>query len=353
MTPIALIAAGLTWRILPRSESRPNRAVQVPFGRLALICASVACVGSIANVRENAARAALFVGAAAAVTLMLWLDGRAGARLFPTGMLSHASRIGPGFWMVFLLGMSTTPGGVYVPLLVKVLHGITPGADGYLYAVQSLSWTLGTILSARVSPARARTVIALGPLLTATGFTGLFFTLGTGPVAAIAGSLMLVGVGIGICWAHIGAAILSSARHDEGGLTAATIPTTQLFAIALGAALSGVIANAAGLGGGASKDAAALAGMWLFGGFVAAPLAAVVMALRLRPAGGGPAPSGARRSRRPVSPFASSAPCAWPSARRARRRTARAGSARRPSPRVRGSRRLDGGRAHSLTRRRT
>ena len=67
-------------------------------------------------------------------------------------------------------------------------------------------------------------------------------------------------------------------------MTAATIPSTQLFAIALGAALSGVIANAAGLGGGASKDAAALAGMWLFGGFVAAPLAAFVMALRLRPA---------------------------------------------------------------------
>jgi len=284
MTPIALIAAGLTWRILPRSESRPNRAVQVPFGRLALICATVASVGSIANVRENAARAALFVGAAAAVTLMLWLDGRAGARLFPTGMLSLASRIGPGFWMVFLLGMSTTPGGVYVPLLVQVLHGITPAAAGYLYAVQSLSWTLGTILSAQVSPTRARTVIVLGPLLTATGFTGLFFTLGTGPVAAIAGSLMLVGIGIGICWAHIGTAILSSARHDEGGLTAATIPSTQLFAIALGAALSGVIANAAGLGGGASKDAAALAGMWLFGGFVAAPLAAFVMALRLRPA---------------------------------------------------------------------
>src|SRR5262249_45956611 len=39
MTPIALIAAGLTWRILPRSERRPNR-VQVPLGRLALHRAS-------------------------------------------------------------------------------------------------------------------------------------------------------------------------------------------------------------------------------------------------------------------------------------------------------------------------
>jgi len=285
MTPIALIAAALTWRILPRSERRPiTTPVRVPFGRLALICASVLCIGSIANVRATAARAALLIGAAAAVALMLRLDGKAPARLFPTGMLSLGSRIGPGFWMVFLLGMSTTPGGVYVPLLVQVLHDVTPAAAGYLYAVQSLSWTLGSILSAQVSAVRARAVIALGPLVMATGFAGLFFTIAPGPVAAIAAGLMLVGIGIGTCWAHIGAAILSSARADEGGLTAATIPSTQLFAIALGSALSGVIANAAGLGAGASIDAAALAGAWLFGSFVAAPLAALVIASRLRPA---------------------------------------------------------------------
>jgi predicted MFS family arabinose efflux permease len=284
MTPIAVLAAALTWRILPRSETRPTKPARVPFGRLALICASVLCIGSIANTRATAARAALFVGAAAAVALMLRLDTRAPARLFPMGMLSIGRRIGQGFWMVFLLGMSTTPGGVYVPLLVQVLHGVTPAAAGYLYAVQSLSWTTGTILSAQVSPVRARTVIVLGPLLTAMGFTGLFFTIGAGPVGAIAASLMLVGVGIGTCWAHIGTAILSSARPDEGALTASMIPSTQLFAVALGAALSGVIANAAGLGGGASSEAAALAGRWLFGGFVAAPLAAFVIGSRLRPA---------------------------------------------------------------------
>ena len=95
---------------------------------------------------------------------------------------------------------------------------------------------------------------------------------------------MLVGLGIGTCWAHIGTAILSSGRPDEGVLTASMIPSTQLFAVALGAALSGVIANAAGLGSSASPPAAALAGAWLFGSFVAAPLAALVIGSRLRPA---------------------------------------------------------------------
>jgi len=284
MAPIALVAGVFTWSILPRSEKHDTRATRVPFGRLALICLSVLCIGSIANTRATTARAALFAGAVAAVALMLRLDGRASTRLFPTGMLSLRTRIGKAFYLVFLLGMSTTPGGVYVPLLVQVLHDVTPAGAGYLYAVQSLSWTAGTLLSARVSPARAHTVIMLGPVLTATGFVGLFFTISSGPVVAIAVSLMLVGVGIGTCWAHIGTAILSSARPDEGALTASMIPSTQLFAVALGAALSGVIANAAGLAAGASPAAAALAGSWLFGCFVAAPLAAFVIASRLRPA---------------------------------------------------------------------
>jgi len=284
MVPIALAAAVLTASILPGSEPRETKAARVPFGRLALICASVLCIGSIANITAPGARAALFAAAAASVGLMLRLDRGATTRLFPTGMLSLRRPIGKAFWMVFLLGMSTTPGGVYVPLLVQVLHDATPAAAGYLYAVQSLSWTTGTLLSARVSPSRSGTVIMLGPILTATGLAGLFLTIGAGPVPAIAASLMLVGVGIGTCWAHIGAAILSSARPEEGALTAAMIPSTQLFAVALGAALCGVIANAAGLAAGASRSAAALAGAWLFGGFVAAPLAAFVIASRLRSA---------------------------------------------------------------------
>jgi MFS family permease len=52
MAPIALVAGAFTWSILPRSESHDTRATRVPFGRLALICLSVLCVGSIANTRR-------------------------------------------------------------------------------------------------------------------------------------------------------------------------------------------------------------------------------------------------------------------------------------------------------------
>ena len=74
----------------------------------------------------------------------------------------------------------------------------------------------------------------------------------------------------------------STDRNDSG--SASMIPTTQLFAVALGSALSGIIANQAGLARDASPATAALAGAWLFGGFTVVPLTAAAIASRLRPA---------------------------------------------------------------------
>ena len=284
MAPIAVVAAALTWRILRTAGVRDTRATGVPLGRLSLICASVLCIGSIANTEATAARIALFSAAVVSIVVVLRLDAAAPSRLFPSGMLSLRHRIGKGFWMVFLLGMCTTPGGIYVPLFVQVLHGASPAAAGYLYSTQSLSWTAATLLSTRVTAARVHRTIMLGPLLSAAGFVGLFLTIGSGPILAIAASLLLVGGGIGACWTHVATHVLSSGRADEGAVTASMIPTTQLFAVALGSALSGVIANAAGLAGGASRPVTALAGTWLYGSFVVVPLTAFVIASRLRPA---------------------------------------------------------------------
>lgn len=284
MVPITIIAAVLTWRLLGAADRREAHEARVPFGRLSLICASVLCIGSIANTRGVAVRSLLLVAATAALLLALRIEREARVRLLPSGMLVLRRQLGKGYWMIFLLGMSTTPGAVYVPLLVQMLHGVPPAAAGYLYAVQSLSWTAGTFASARIAPERVHRAIVLGPLLMASGFIALVLTIASGPVAAIAAALLLVGLGIGTCWTHIGAVILSSGRADEGTVTASMIPTTQLFAVALGSALSGIIANQAGLARDASPATAALAGAWLFGSFAVVPLAAAIIAWGLRPA---------------------------------------------------------------------
>jgi predicted MFS family arabinose efflux permease len=246
------------------------------------MCAGVLCVAAVANVASAAARAALLVGSMAAFLVMLRVDARAVDRLFPDGMLSLRRRVGKGFWMIFFVALSSAPSSTYLPLLLQALHGISPAAAGYFYAAQSLAWTTAALLGARLAGGRARAALVVGPLMIATGFLGLYATIATGPIAALVVSVVLIGAGIGTCWAHVGAIVLGSAGDGEGAMTASLIPTTQTFAGSLGAALCGIVANAAGLSAGATRPAAALAAGWLFGAFLLAPLTALLIASSLR-----------------------------------------------------------------------
>src|SRR5439155_9844281 len=83
MAPIAVVAAALTWRLLRTAEVRDTRATGVPLGRLSLICASVLCIGSIANTGATAARIALFGTAVVSIVVVLRLDAAAQPGLFP------------------------------------------------------------------------------------------------------------------------------------------------------------------------------------------------------------------------------------------------------------------------------
>jgi predicted MFS family arabinose efflux permease len=201
-------------------------------------------------------------------------------------MLSPAQPLGQGFWTIFLLAMSTSPVGVFIPLLLQAIHGVPPAVAGYLQASQSFSWTMATLVGARLDRDRVRGAIVLGPCLVTAGFAGLWATIGAGPLAAIAVCIVLVGVGIGTCWAHVSQIILASGRPDEAAITASVVPTGQQFAIAFGAAVSGIVVNATGLSADPSPPVAALTGAALYGGFALAPLAAALIALRLRAAVG-------------------------------------------------------------------
>jgi predicted MFS family arabinose efflux permease len=281
MVPLAAAAAAATWWLLPGRAAPAERHAGVALGRLALVCVGVLAVASVANVDGAGARLALVTGAVGAIALALRLDARARTRLFPAGMLSPRHAAGQGFWMVFFVAMCTTPGGVYIALLLQAIHGVTPAVAGYFYAAQSLAWTTAALLSARLGATRARGALVVGPAMIASGFAGVWWTLASGPLPAILAAVILLGGGIGACWAHVGAIILGSAREGEGAQTASLIPTTQTFAASLGAALCGIVVNTAGLSSGATPAIAVIAGERLFGVFLVAPLLALLIAARL------------------------------------------------------------------------
>lgn len=291
MVPIIVAPAVTSWWLLPR-RTRRGPPARVPLGRLLLICVAVLCLAAIANVRGPAPRAGLALGALLAITVTLRLDARAKVRLFPSEMLSLGRPTGKAFAMIFLIAASGSPTGVFIALLTQVTHDVTPATAGYFHAVQSLTWSITSLFSARVRPERLRLALVTGPLIMAAGLGGVALTIGPGPVPAIAAALGVVGVGIGVCWAHIARIVLASAREGEEEVSAALTPSAQLFAVAFGAAGAGIVASATGLANAATPAVAALTGTVLFGIAALGPLAAAGMALTLSPP---PAPTRALR----------------------------------------------------------
>ncbi len=257
-----------------------------PLGRLALICGAVVCLALVGNVRGVGSRVALLVMMAAAIAAALNLDARARARLFPSGMLSLRQPVGRCFWTNFLIAMSASPIGVYMALLLQTAHAASPSVAGYVFAGHSLAWTTAAVVTSRVPVTRVRTAVIAGPLIMAVGLAALGVTIVSGPLAAITVAIVVEGTGIGTCWAHIGNVVMGTARSGEEAATAALIPSTQLFAVAFGSALSAIIASAVGLTREASPDVAMATGQALFGTFAVTALAAAVIARRVVPARG-------------------------------------------------------------------
>ena len=104
------------------------------------------------------------------------------------------------------------------------------------------------------------------------GIAGLAWTMPQGPLVA------LLGAGFGMCWACVMRRVVESVPESERA--ASSLPTIQLLGYALGAALSGIVANLSGLAADVSRGAVELAAFWEFAAFV--PLAALGVAAAWR-----------------------------------------------------------------------
>jgi len=88
-------------------------------------------------------------------------------------------------------------------------------------------------------------------------------------------------MGIGSSWAFIAQHVMTGAKRGEENIAAASLATVQQTGLAFGAAMAGLVANASGLGSGLDRGAVLRAAFWVPVVFVAVPLAASAIGMRL------------------------------------------------------------------------
>ena len=282
VTPPLLL---LVERALPPGLARPRPpAGTLPVLNLLLLTGSVLAV-SAGSMTGAAGWNALGVAVAVAGLVAFARREAAGGGVLPTGATRPAAPLATVYAAMLLMIAATTP-EIFVPYFLQTLHGLVPLHAGYLSALMSAGWTLGSVSSSGAGGARARAAIATGPVVLAGGLAGLALLMpqAAAPLIAmggIAAALLALGFGIGLAWPHLAARVFGFGAELERELAGASITLVVMVGSAFGAAFGGMVTNLAGLTSPGGVAGAASAATWLFSVFIAAPTLAALAIRRL------------------------------------------------------------------------
>lgn len=286
LVPVTLLYAWLIRYALPVDGRDRGAAAPLPGLQLLLLTAAVLAI-SIGS--TDARLSSNLIGVAVAVLLMALLVRRelkGGNVMLPRNALRLHSPLLMLYLTIGLLVVGMTS-ETFVPYFLQYLHGQTPLMSGYLAALMAAGWTLAEIWSSGWRGRRIMLAIVAGPVIVLIGMVmlALFIPAQTGqawlPLTAISLGLLLVGFGIGIGWPHLLTRVLDVTPQEDKDAAATSISTVQLFATALGAALSGMLANLGGLNVPGGVTGAISASQVLFGVLAIAPLLAILSAIRV------------------------------------------------------------------------
>ncbi|PLC49755.1 MFS transporter [Pollutimonas subterranea] len=272
--PIAALLGWLVSTQVAAHAPAKGKPVQAPLGKIAMLAVSVLMV-SVASLSSTPGwNAAGIVAGLLMTVLIAWADRRARVRLFPTGTYSMHSALGSLYACICLLSVGVTT-EIYIPYFLQVIHDKTPLIAGYWTALMSAGWTLGSFISSSRSTATANRLILVGPVVSALSLFTLAFvmpsdTLSLGRYGStwLIPPLLGVGLGVGLCWPNLLTRVFKSAPPGQENIASSAITTLQLYAMAMGASLAGMVTNAAGFidpGGVQGAQRAAFALFVVFG----------------------------------------------------------------------------------------
>ncbi len=269
--------AAVVWVIAALGPAAPpsarGAAAKFPAQVVGLLSVAALLIAEAGAVRHASVALVLGIGGVGLLYLAAWLDRQATARLLPAQLLDFTHPVGAGLLMVFALSVATTGFWAYGPLLLKIMFGTEPIISGFILAGEALAWSVATMAVSGASASAGRGLIRLGAVLVALGVVGFAVAVPAGSLVGMVLCAVLQGLGFGLSWPAIVQRVVRHADPAEQILASAAPGTLQNIGYAVGAAASGITANAAGLADGISAAAAQTAGVGVFAGFM--PMLAV------------------------------------------------------------------------------
>ena len=266
-----LVLAALLYPMLARARSdAPLEARQLPVVRLMFVAGAILAISLAGAVGSSIASAVLLLAGCLCVWLFAVRDATASRRfrLLPDHATNLAHPVGCGIAMTFMLGLCMMSFSVYGPILLIRLYDLTPLEAGLVVVTESLGWGAGAFFLSGLAPAHESRLIRLGSLLLAAGIAAQAWFVPHGPLWFVVTSAFIGNAGFGMIWGYVIKHVVASAGRDDRDRASSMLPSTQQTAFAIGAALTGIIANALGFERMSQPAEFRTAALWLFGAFV-------------------------------------------------------------------------------------
>jgi len=278
-------AIGFCWmaaKAVPESTPE-NTGRRLAWRRLTMLAAGVVCVSLTSEYKQPVPAALLVVAAVALTWATFRRDAASADRLFPSHPLSLFSPVGLSYWVYFLISVTHTSLLIFAPLFLYVLHGMSPLFVGYLSLIFSFAWTGGSVLASGLSQRSGGIAAVAGMVLCAASIA--VFAVGVvggfaAPLVTVSVAITLAGFGIGATNVQMTAFGMAAALPGEESVTASSMPTIRALGVAFGAAISGLVANTAGLDGGATPETVRRVAIWVLAMSAAVPLLGALSTLR-------------------------------------------------------------------------
>jgi predicted MFS family arabinose efflux permease len=250
MVPILAAFSAVAWIKLPDALAgdAAKRQGGFPIGRIAALGCGVFAIAMAGPVTENWQRAAFIAAGIALIALAFRLDRQAESRMYPSTAWSVTAPVGLSLWILFIGGMVQTTVSLFLPLLLQVVHGVTPLFVSFVSMAISLGWTIGTFWVSGWSGPKERVALWIGPLLMMVGLAGITLTATMPLLSVLTLSAVVLGLGVGTHNVHLLARTIAFAREGEERVTASAMPSFRSLGTASGAAMAGMLSVMAGLG---------------------------------------------------------------------------------------------------------
>jgi MFS family permease len=276
----ALLFALASWKLIPAGLARGANTA-LPFRTLLLLAGGIGAIAS-AGVLGGTTVAVLLAGVGVALVLAAAAFDRSQPNsLVPRRADLQGFPLGSAYLTYFCTTAAGTGFALYAPAMLQHREQLSALEAGYVVAVEALAWTAAALSVAGAGDKWRSRLIVTGATSILIGVTGITFAMNGGGLVPVMIGGAILGAGFGLCYSFISQRIMAAFEGEKRARGSSAIGTVRNAGGAVGAAVAGIAANAAGFGDGLSDSSFSPVALAAFGSGIPFALAGLVFSIRL------------------------------------------------------------------------